>query len=159
MRVFLGLLCVFGLLNENRSVFAQESRSDSRSASHAAIVGNWEWMMQMGLMRKKMEAEFNEKAGGLQATMVAPDGTKLESKDFFFKNNRVKFSVSREMGPQMSFTMTFDGTLKADRIDGTIQMSGGPMNQTLPWKASRVVKKNSPASPNQFDKPRRGKQD
>jgi hypothetical protein len=105
-----------------------------------AVVGNWEWTLSFGPMRKRVSMEVLEKEGKLTAIVELDDGTKLESKDFVLKDDRIQFSVRHELGGK-AISMVHDGTLKGDKIIGTAKMNGGPMDMSSKWNASKITKK------------------
>lgn len=119
--------------------FALQSPSPSSpsAAQKQAIVGRWEWTMSMGLMRKKIAMEVQEREGKLAAVIALDDGTKLQAKDLQVTEDRVQFVVQNDLKGRM-ITIKHEGKLKDHKITGTLQMSGGPMDMNSKWEAFKV---------------------
>jgi hypothetical protein len=122
---------------------ACQAQSPARFIAHRLedpIFGTWEWTVSMGPMKKELSMVVEEKEGEWFVVVKAPDGNEVEVTDFTLEDDRVHFTVHREERNR-SMTMTYDGELKGDKINGTIKMSGGPINTTLKWKATKLSKK------------------
>ena len=116
-------------------VFAQLPAADTVNPT---IVGTWEWVVEVGPGGKaSMVVESVD--GKLKAKVTAPDGKVLEARDFAIKEERVSFSISRDMG-LMQMVMSHTGKLDGDEIKGTFDMKGGPMKKSGQWHAKRVKK-------------------
>jgi hypothetical protein len=132
--LFVGNLC-----------FSQESYLDPRWRKEDSIQGNWEWTLSIGPMNKQVQMEVQEKEGSLVAIVRLDDGTTLESKDFKQDGQKIRFSVRREERGR-AITMLHEGLWKGDKISGTASMTGGPMNMSTRWNASRIPNKFAPRS-------------
>jgi hypothetical protein len=119
---------------------AQQPPTGPSQENKQALLGDWEWTLSMGPMKKKVSMEVTEKEGKLGCTVLLDDGTKLESRDFLLKDDRVLFSIKHEQAVR-PISISHEGTLKGKRITGTAKMDGGPMAMSLKWDASKVKKK------------------
>lgn len=105
------------------------------------IVGRWEWEFDLGPSKGTAKLEVGEKDKKLTAVLTAPDGSKIESKDFRLKGDKVSFSIHRKKG-FFSVSVVHSGTLDGDTIRGAFVAKGGPIKKEGKWIARRV--KTSP---------------
>jgi hypothetical protein len=111
--------------------------SPPSAAQKQATVGKWEWTMSMGLMRKKIAMEVQEREGKFAAVITLDDGTKLQAKDVQVTEDRIQFVVQNDLKGRM-ITIKHEGKLKDHKITGTFQMSGGPMDINSKWEAFKI---------------------
>lgn len=116
--------------------------SASVQADLSAILGVWEWELDLGVSSGKALMEVTEKEGTLNAVVTTPDGVKIKSKDFRVENGKVSFSVERKKG-FLNVRLQHRGILKADEIQGTFTAKGGPIKKEGKWQATRVENKPS----------------
>jgi hypothetical protein len=105
----------------------------------SAIVGNWEWKLDIGPSGGKASMNVSLVEGKLSAVVTAPDGTKLIPKDFTLENNKVTFNLEQKKG-LITIKMNYEGELKDDEIRGTFVAIGGPIKKDGSWQATRVKK-------------------
>lgn len=128
--LFVGLFCAATVVTE----------CPGADTGTPTIVGTWEWALELGSAGGKVSMVVESIDGKLKATVTAPDGNVLQAKDFAAQQDRVSFSISRDMG-LMKMVMSHTGKLVGDEINGTFDMKGGPMKKSGKWYAKRVKSK------------------
>lgn len=122
--------------------FVFQESSIAQTSYNAGIVGSWEWSLPAGPSDGKATMTVVEKAGKLLASIVAPDGTKMDVADFRVVRDRVTFSLQRVVGP-ITVQIKHEGVIKGDEIRGKIAMKGGPMHKSGDWNAKRTSAKEA----------------
>ncbi len=97
------------------------------------VNGTWKWSIERG--GQKIESTLKLKLEGdkLTGAISGRGGTETAIEEASFKENEVKFSVTRERNGQ-KFTTKYSGKLAGDTITGTA-VTGDRSNE---WKAERV---------------------
>lgn len=129
--LIVGLLCLSGVVHGG---------VPRQQLAEPAVVGTWEWELDVGPAGGKASMVVESVDGKLKATVTVPDGTVLEAKDIAVERDHVSFSVSRDMG-FMKMVMSHTGKLAGDEILGTYSVKGGPMKKSGKWQAKRAKSK------------------
>jgi hypothetical protein len=98
--------------------------------------GTWKWSVTFG--DKTIDATLKLKLEGdkLTGAYVGRNNTETPIENASFKDNKVSFTVTREIN-NSKFTTKYNGTLSGDTIKGTSEFERDGQKMSRDWEAKR----------------------
>lgn len=113
-------------------------RAADAKAEAADPIGTWKWGYAVG-PDSVFEAEIRLRLVDtkLAGVAVGPDRKELPLEKIEFKDGRLRFEVTREVGGKR-FKTYYEGTITGDQITGKASSSPKKSKQSRDWEAVRV---------------------
>jgi hypothetical protein len=98
--------------------------------------GTWKWTASFGGQDREQTLTLKLEGDKLTGSMPGRNNTSTEISDASFKDNKVSFSVAREVNGQKR-TTKYNGTLSGDTITGKSERERDGQTTSTDWVAKR----------------------
>jgi len=98
--------------------------------------GTWKWTASVGGQDREQSVTLKLDGDKLTGSMPGRNNAVTEISDASFKDNKVSFSVTREVNGQKR-TTKYNGTVNGDMITGKIERERDGQTNSTDWTAKR----------------------